>query len=73
MNDGCSAATCPTATGLLTSTLVSSTLTTKSLHINQTSELVQKVLRKFQLQPSDYLFLENILRVLEREQNQRID
>lgn len=40
--------------------------------IDHNSELVENILRKFHLQRSDYMFLENILRVLEREQKQVI-
>ncbi len=40
--------------------------------IDHSSELVQNVIRKFQLQRSDYMFLKNILRVLETEQMQMI-
>lgn len=43
-----------------------------SIQIDHNSELVQNILRKFHLQRSDYMFLENILRVLERERQQRI-
>jgi hypothetical protein len=40
--------------------------------MDNSSELVQNVIRKFQLQRSDYMFLKNILRVLETEQMQMI-
>lgn len=40
--------------------------------VDNSSELVQNVLRRFQLQRSDYMFLKNILRVLETEQMQMI-
>ena len=34
------------------------------------SELVQNILRKFQLQRADYMFLKNILGILENEQRE---
>lgn len=37
------------------------------------SEYVQTILRKFQLEKSDYSFLKNILRVLQSEQEQMIN
>jgi len=40
--------------------------------MDNSSELVQNVIRKFQLQISDYMFLKNILSVLETEQMQMI-
>jgi hypothetical protein len=40
--------------------------------IDNSSDLVQNVIRKFQLQRSDYMFLKNILHVLESEQMQMI-
>ncbi|CAF3585258.1 unnamed protein product [Rotaria sordida] len=64
-----------TVTELPTQTLINSMLSNDSSHtiqIDHNSELVQNILRKFQLQRSDYMFLENILRVLEREQKQMI-
>ncbi|CAF3047616.1 unnamed protein product [Rotaria sp. Silwood2] len=64
-----------TVTELPTQTLISSMLSNESsqtTQIDHSSELVQDILRRFQLQRSDYMFLENILRVLEREQKQMI-
>ncbi len=65
-----------TVTDLPIQTLMSPTLTTESTYtsaIDNSSELVQNVIRKFQLQRSDYMFLKNILRVLETEQVQMIN
>ncbi|CAF1466136.1 unnamed protein product [Rotaria sp. Silwood1] len=64
-----------TVTELPIHALISSMLSNESSHttqIDHNSELIQDILRKFQLQRSDYMFLENILRVLEREQKQMI-
>jgi hypothetical protein len=41
--------------------------------IDNGSELVQNIMRKFQLKKSDYMFLKNILRVLETEHMQIIN
>lgn len=41
--------------------------------LDHSSELVQSVLRKFHLQKSDYLFLKNILRILEIEHMQMLN
>ncbi len=65
-----------TVTELPIQTLMNPTLTTESTYtsaIDNSSELVQNVIRKFQLQRSDYMFLKNILRVLETEQVQMIN
>lgn len=62
-------------TDLTGQTLIPPTLTMESSYtsaIDPSSELVQNVLRKFQLQKSDYMFLKNILRVLETEHMQMI-
>ncbi|CAF1397090.1 unnamed protein product [Adineta steineri] len=65
-----------TVTGLPAQSLMNSVLTIESTYttaIDNSSELVQNVIRKFQLQRSDYMFLKNILRVLETEQMQMIN
>jgi hypothetical protein len=41
--------------------------------IDNNSDIIQNVIRKFQLQKSDYLFLKNILRVLETEHMQMMN
>ncbi len=41
--------------------------------IDNSSDIIQNVMRKFQLQKSDYLFLKNILRVLETEHMQMMN
>ena len=64
-----------TITDLSPEPLTTSAMTKESLYASaadNSSELVQKVLRKFQLQRSDYMFLKNILCVLETEQMQMI-
>lgn len=69
-------ATNNTVTDLTTQTLMNPVLTIESSYTtaidNNNSELVQNVMRKFQLQKSDYMFLKNILRVLETEHMQMI-
>lgn len=68
-------ATNNTVTDLPGHILINPTLTMESSYtsaIDPSSELVQNVLRKFQLQKSDYTFLRNILRVLEAEHMQMI-
>ncbi|CAF2126974.1 unnamed protein product [Rotaria magnacalcarata] len=70
-----SMATTNTATELPTQAMTNSMLPNELMHplqIDHNSELVQNILRKFHLQKSDYMFLENILRVLERERKQMI-
>ncbi|CAF3152067.1 unnamed protein product [Rotaria socialis] len=70
-----SMATTNTATQLPTHIMTNSMLSNEFIHslqIDHNSELVQNILRKFHLQKSDYMFLENILRVLERERKQMI-
>lgn len=62
-------------TDLTEHTLMNPTSTMESSYtsaIDPSSELVQNVLRKFQLQKSDYIFLKNLLRVLETEHMQMI-
>ena len=64
-----------TVTEFSSETLINPILTIESSYttaIDNSSELVQNVIRKFQLQRSDYMFLKNILRVLETEQMQMI-
>jgi len=46
--------------------------TNNSQHDDLNSEFIQSILRKLQLEKSDYSFLKNILRVLESEQEQMI-
>lgn len=68
-------ATNNTVTDLTGPSLLNPSLTMESSYtsaIDPSSELVQNVLRKFQLQKSDYMFLRNILRVLEAEHMQMI-
>jgi hypothetical protein len=69
-------ATNNTVTDLTTQTLMNPVLTIESSYTtaidNNNSELVQNVMRKFQLQKSDYMFLKNILCVLETEHMQMI-
>ncbi len=70
-----SMATNNTVTDLTTQTLMNPILTMESSYtsaIDNSSELVQNVMRKFQLQKSDYMFLKNILHVLETEHMQMI-
>lgn len=69
-------ATNNTVTDLTGETLMNPVLTIESSYTTATdnsSELVQNVLKKFQLQKSDYLFLKNILRTLETEHMQMIN
>ncbi|CAF1037199.1 unnamed protein product [Adineta ricciae] len=75
-DDKNSRATGHTITDLSPQPLTNPSMTSESLYataIDNSSELVQNVLRRFQLQRSDYMFLKNILRVLETEQLQVID
>ena len=75
-DDKNSRATGHTITDLSPQPLTTPSMTSESLYataIDNSSELVQNVLRRFQLQKSDYMFLKNILRVLETEQLQVID
>ncbi len=64
------------ATNNTVTDLTGQTLTMESSYtstMDNNSELIQNVLRKFQLQKSDYMFLKNILRVLETEHMQMIN
>ena len=69
-------ATTHTVTDLPTQTLINPILTIESSYtsttVDNSSELIQNIMRKFQLQRSDYSFLKNILYVLETEQMQMI-
>jgi DNA replication protein DnaD len=75
-NDKRSTTTNDTVTDLTTQTITDQILTIESLYTstmdNNSSELIQNVIQKFQLQKSDYIFLKNILSVLETEQMQMV-
>ncbi len=75
-DDKRSMATNNTVTDLTTETFINPILTIESSYttaIDRPSELVQNVLRKFQLENSDYIFLKNLLCVLETEHMQMIN
>ena len=61
-----------TITGYPSSPILTPIESSYTSAIDYSSELVQNVIRKFQLQRSDYMFLKNILRVLETEQMEMI-
>jgi len=75
-NDKRSTTTNDTVTDLTTQTITDQILTIESLYTstmdNNSSELIQNVIQKFQLQKSDYIFLKNILSVLETEQMEMV-
>ncbi|UJR31107.1 hypothetical protein I4U23_018615 [Adineta vaga] len=74
-DDKHSRATNHTVTDLSPQTLTTPSITNESPYtssVDNSSELVQNILRRFHLQRSDYMFLKNILRVLETEQMQMI-
>lgn len=69
-------ATNHTVTDLTTETLMNPILTIDSFDtttVEKNSDLIQNILKKFQLQKSDYVFLKNILCILETEHMQMIN
>jgi hypothetical protein len=75
-DDKHSMATNHTVTDLTTESIINPISAMESSYtsvIDNNSDIVQNILRKFQLQKSDYLFLKNILRVLETEHMQMMN
>jgi hypothetical protein len=60
-------------TDLTTPTITNPMESSYTSAIDNSSDIIQNVMRKFQLQKSDYLFLKNILRVLETEHMQMMN